>query len=62
MDVIDTLAGTCSKQLSGNNPCIGEVKELKIADMRKKDNIEPRVIKEQVLRSAIETAAMLLNR
>lgn len=40
---------------------LGDVKELKIADMRKKDNIELRVVKEQVLKSAIERAAKLLR-
>ena len=62
MDVIDTLAGIRSKQLSGNNSWIGvDVKELNVRDMRKKNIIEPLAVKEQVLRSATETAAMLLR-
>jgi thermosome len=62
MDVIDTIAGLHSKQLSENNPWIGiDVKGLKVADMRKKNIIEPLAVKEQVLKSATETTAMLLR-
>lgn len=62
MDVIDTLAGLHSKQLLENNPWIGvDVKGLKVADMRKKNIIEPLAVKEQVLKSATETTAMLLR-
>jgi chaperonin GroEL (HSP60 family) len=62
MDVIDTLAGVRSKQLSANNPWIGvDVKEMKIADMHKKNIIEPLAVKEQVLKSATETTAMILR-
>ena len=62
MDVIDTVAGIRSKQLSGNNPSIGvDVKEMKVADMRKKNIIEPLVVKEQILKSATETTAMMLR-
>jgi archaeal chaperonin len=62
MDIIDTLAALQSKQLSENNPWIGvDVKGLKVADMRTKNVIEPLIVKEQVLRSATETTAMLLR-
>lgn len=62
MDVIDTLAAIRSRQLSENNPRIGvDVKELKIADMSKIHIIEPLRVKEQVLKSATETSAMLLR-
>jgi thermosome len=62
MDVIDTLTGIRSMQTSTNNPWIGvDVKELKVADMRKKNIIEPLVVKEQILKSATETTAMLLR-
>lgn len=62
MDVIDTLAKIRSEQLSRNNPWIGvDVKELKVADMHKKNIIEPLAVKVQVLRSAAETAKMLLR-
>ena len=62
MDVIDVIAEIRSKQLSGNNPWIGvDVKELKVADMRKKNIIEPLAVKEQVLKSATEATAMMLR-
>jgi chaperonin GroEL (HSP60 family) len=62
MDVIDTIAALHSKQLLENNPWIGvDVKGLKVADMRKKNIIEPLAVKEQVLKSATETTAMLLR-
>jgi chaperonin GroEL (HSP60 family) len=62
MDVIDTLTAIRSKQSSTNNPWIGvDVKELKVGDMRKKNIIEPLAVKEQILKSATETTAMLLR-
>jgi archaeal chaperonin len=62
MDVIDTLTGLRSMQASTNNPWIGvDVKELKVADMRNKNIIEPLAVKEQILKSATETTAMLLR-
>ena len=62
MDVIDMLTGIRSKQSSTNNPWIGvDVKELKVADMRKRNIIEPLAVKEQILKSATETTAMLLR-
>jgi thermosome len=62
MDVIDTIAGIRSKQSAGNNPWIGvDVKELRVADMRKKNIVEPLVVKEQILKSATETTAMMLR-
>jgi archaeal chaperonin len=62
MDVIDTIAEMRSKQLSGNNPWIGvDVKRMKVADMRKINIIEPLAVKEQVLKSATETTAMILR-
>ena len=62
MDVIDVTAEIRSKQLSGNNPWMGvDVKGLKVADMRKKNIIEPLAVKEQVLKSATEATAMMLR-
>ena len=62
MDVIDVIAELRSKQLSGNNPWIGvDVKDLKVADMRKKNIVEPLAVKEQVLKSATEATAMMLR-
>lgn len=61
MDLIDTLTEIRSRQ-SSTSPWIGvEVKEMKVADMRKKHVIEPLVVKEQILKSATEAAAMLLR-
>ena len=62
MDVIDTLANIRSQQTSTGNPWVGvDVKRLGVSDMRKKNIIEPLAVKEQVLKSATETAAMLLR-
>ena len=62
MDVIDTITEIRSKQSSTNNPWVGvDVKKLKVADMRKKNIIEPLAVKEQILKSATETTAMLLR-
>lgn len=62
MDVIDTLANIRSQQTSTGNPWIGvDVKSLGISDMRKKNIVEPLAVKEQILKSATETAAMLLR-
>ena len=61
MDTIDTLAEIRSRQ-SSMNPRIGvDVKELKVAYMRKKKIIEPLVVKEQILKSATEAVSMLLR-
>lgn len=61
MDTIDILAEIRSRQ-SSTNPWIGvDVKELKVADMRKKKIIEPLVVKEQILKSATEAVSMLLR-
>ena len=60
MDVINTLTEIRSKQSS--NLWIGvDVKEMKVGDMRKKNIIEPLAVKEQILKSATEAAAMLLR-
>lgn len=61
MDTIDILAEIRSRQ-SSTNPWFGvDVKELKVADMRKKKIIEPLVVKEQILKSATEAVSMLLR-
>ncbi|MEO9320138.1 MAG: thermosome subunit alpha [Nitrososphaera sp.] len=62
MDIIDSIAGLHSRQSEENNPWIGiDVRGLKVADMRKKNVIEPLSVKEQILKSATETTAMLLR-
>jgi len=61
MDTIDTLTGIRSMQTSGT-PWIGvDVKEMKVGDLRKKNVVEPLLVKEQILKSATEAAAMLLR-
>ncbi len=61
MDTIDTIIQMRSKQ-SATALWMGvDVKEMKVADMRKKNVIEPLVVKEQVLKSATEAATMLLR-
>lgn len=61
MDTIDILAEIRSRQ-SSTNPWFGvDVKELKVADMRKKKIIEPLVVKEQILKSSTEAVSMLLR-
>lgn len=46
MDLNDELTGIRSKQLSENNPWIGvDAKELKVADMHKKNIIQPPAMK-----------------
>ena len=62
MDIIDTVARLCSMRLAGNNPAIGiDVRGMKVADMRKKNIIEPLAVKEQVLKSATEATNMMLR-
>ncbi|WP_148681808.1 thermosome subunit beta [Candidatus Nitrososphaera gargensis] len=61
MDTIDTITQIRSKQ-SATSLWMGvDVKEMKVTDMRKKNVIEPLAVKEQVLKSATEAAAMLLR-
>jgi thermosome len=61
MDTIDILTEIHSKQ-TATNPWMGvDVNEMKVTDMRKKNIIEPLAVKEQVLKSATEAAAMLLR-
>jgi chaperonin GroEL (HSP60 family) len=61
MDTIDIVTQMRSSQ-SKTTPWMGvDVIEMKVADMRKKNVIEPLAVKEQVLKSATEAAAMLLR-
>jgi thermosome len=61
MDTIDMLTQIRSLQ-SASNPWMGvDVNEMKVTDMRKKNIIEPLAVKEQILKSATEAAAMLLR-
>jgi thermosome len=61
MDTIDTITQIRSKQ-SATSLWMGvDTKEMKVTDMRKRNVIEPLAVKEQVLKSATEAAAMLLR-
>jgi thermosome len=60
MDVIDMLAEIRSKQ--STSPWMGvDVREMKVDDMYKRGIIEPLAVKKQILKSAIESASMLLR-
>lgn len=61
MDTIDMLTEIRSKQSAANLWMGIDIIEMKVADMRNKNIIEPLVVKEQVLKSATEAAAMLLR-
>ena len=62
MDLIDTLISIRSSQSATKSPWIGvNVKETKVSNMWDKNIIEPLAVKEQVLKSATEVAAMILR-
>ena len=61
MDPIDTIISLRAKQ-SGGKKSIGiNAKEGKIGDMYSLDIVEPLVVKEQIIKSATETACMILR-
>ena len=61
MDPIDTIIALRAKQ-SGGKKSIGiNAKEGKIGNMYVLDIVEPRVVKEQIVKSATETACMVLR-
>jgi thermosome len=62
MDLIDSITQLHAIQESSNSPWIGvDVRNSRIADMMKGNIIEPLVVKEQVLKSSTEVAAMILR-
>ncbi len=62
MDLIDSITELHAIQESSNSPWIGvDVRNARIADMMKGNIIEPLVVKEQVLKSSTEVAAMILR-
>ncbi|MEM2760986.1 MAG: thermosome subunit beta [Nitrososphaerales archaeon] len=61
MDPIDTMTELRAKQSKGSRWIGVDVRELKVADMMKKDVIEPLSVKEQIVKSATETASMILR-
>jgi chaperonin GroEL (HSP60 family) len=61
MDPIDTMVNLRAKQSQGNKWTGIDARNGKIADMYSKDVVEPVVVKEQILKSATETANMILR-
>ena len=61
MDPIDTIISLRAKQAGGKNSIGINAKEGKIGDMYSLDIVEPLVVKEQIIKSATETACMILR-
>ena len=61
MDPIDTMISLRAKQASGKKSIGINAKEGKIGDMYSLDIVEPLVVKEQIIKSATETACMILR-
>ena len=61
MDPIDTIISLRAKQASGKKSIGINAKEGKIGDMYSLDIVEPLVVKEQIIKSATETACMILR-
>lgn len=61
MDPIDTITEIRSKQAQGNKWAGVDVFATKIADMYKKNILEPLSVKEQIIKSATEVSSMILR-
>ena len=61
MDPIDTIISLRAKQAGGSKSIVINAKEGKIGDMYSLDIVEPLVVKEQIIKSATETACMILR-
>jgi len=61
MDPIDTMISLRAKQAGGKKSIGINAKEGKIGDMYSLDIVEPLVVKEQIIKSATETACMILR-
>tara|TARA_Y100000782_G_scaffold872_1_gene844 strand:+ start:2258 stop:3877 length:1620 start_codon:yes stop_codon:yes gene_type:complete len=61
MDPIDTIISLRAKQANGKKSIGINAKEGKIGDMYSLDIVEPLVVKEQIIKSATETACMILR-
>ena len=61
MDPIDTIISLRAKQNSGKKGAGINAKESKIGDMNSLSILEPLVVKEQIVKSATETACMILR-
>ena len=61
MDPIDTIISLRAKQNSGKKGAGINARESKIGDMNSLSIVEPLVVKEQIIKSATETACMILR-
>ena len=61
MDPIDTMATLRARQGQGNMWTGIDARNTKIADMLQLDIIEPVAVKEQIIKSAVEAACMILR-
>ncbi len=61
MDPIDTMASLRAKQNQGKKWTGIDARNAGIADMLELDIVEPAVVKEQIIKSATETACMILR-
>jgi thermosome len=61
MDPIDTMVKLRAKQSEGKKWSGINAKEGKVSDMLSQNIIEPLVVKEQIIKSATETASMILR-
>ena len=61
MDPIDTIISLRAKQNSGQKAAGINARESKIGDMNSLSILEPLVVKEQIIKSATETACMILR-
>lgn len=61
MDPIDTMTNLRAKQSQGMKWIGIDARKGKIADMYAQDIVEPVVVKEQIIKSATETACMILR-
>ena len=61
MDPIDTMVTLRAKQSDGKKWAGINAKEGKVSDMLSQNIIEPLVVKEQIIKSATETASMILR-
>ena len=61
MDPIDTIISLRAKQNNGKKGAGINAKESKIGDMNSLSILEPLVVKEQIVKSATETACMILR-
>jgi thermosome len=61
MDPIDTIISLRAKQNSGKKASGINAREGKIGDMNSLNILEPLVVKEQIIKSATETACMILR-